>query len=387
MSTPVIEGIRLQNILSFDSLETFELRPLNVLIGPNGVGKSNLIEAIDLMRSTASDPRRVLARGGGVAEWIWKGALDRPVELDLVLSNPDGPVPLRHVFAFVAQNQAFLVHDEWIEGARGQGREVDVRIHYRFQNGNPTLWRSNGIRSRRETFDLKQSVLRQVRDPDNYPEIARFSDLYSEIRLFREWSFGRNSVFRQPQQADLPHDRLEEDFSNLGLFLSHLSGLPGVKMFLLEHLADLDPGITDFGVRIVGGTVQVFFMEGDFVVPATRLSDGTLRYLCLLAILCDPNPPPLVAIEEPELGLHPDILPKLADLLVDASERCQLLVTTHSDILVDALSSEPESVVVCTKEHGATQLKRLDATELAGWLEKYRLGELWLDGEIGGTRW
>jgi len=65
----------------------------------------------------------------------------------------------------------------------------------------------------------------------------------------------------------------------------------------------------------------VIFTEGDFSIPATRLSDGTLRYLCLLAILCDPEPPPLICIEEPELGLHPDILPKLADLLVSASER------------------------------------------------------------------
>jgi predicted ATPase len=138
---------------------------------------------------------------------------------------------------------------------------------------------------------------------------------------------------------------------------------------------------------VEGGSVQVFFTEGDFSIPATRLSDGTLRYLCLLAILCDPTPPPLICIEEPELGLHPDILPKMADLLVAASERTQLIVTTHSDILVDALTERPETVVVCEKHDGQTEMRRLKKDELAKWLDKYRLGQLWIDGQLGGTRW
>jgi len=145
--------------------------------------------------------------------------------------------------------------------------------------------------------------------------------------------------------------------------------------------------VSDFEVHVEGGTVQVFFSEGDFSVPATRLSDGTLRYLCLLAILCDPEPPPLICIEEPELGLHPDILPKLADLLVQASQRTQLIVTTHSDILVDAMTERPEAVVVCEKHGGKSEMRRLKKVELRSWLDKYRLGQLWIRGQIGGTRW
>jgi predicted ATPase len=107
----------------------------------------------------------------------------------------------------------------------------------------------------------------------------------------------------------------------------------------------------------------------------------------LLAILCHPNPPPLVCIEEPELGLHPDILPTLAELLKEASTRCQLIVTTHSDVLVDAMTDQPESVLICEKGEGGTTLNRLSAAELKPWLEKYRLGELWISGQLGGTRW
>ena len=145
--------------------------------------------------------------------------------------------------------------------------------------------------------------------------------------------------------------------------------------------------MSDFGANIDSGTVQLFLQEGNISMKANRLSDGTLRYLSLLAILCHPEPPPLVCIEEPELGLHPDILPTLADLLREASGRCQLVVTTHSDVLVDALTDTPESVVVCEKHNGGTEMRRLDKADLSDWLEDYCLGELWSKGELGGNRW
>jgi predicted ATPase len=211
--------------------------------------------------------------------------------------------------------------------------------------------------------------------------------MYQRIRIYREWAFGRNTVFREPQQADMRNDRLEEDFSNLGLFLNRQRRNVKAKSAMLTALRDLYEGLDDFDVSIEGGTVQVFFTEGDFTIPATRLSDGTVRYLCLLAILCDPEPPPVICIEEPELGLHPDILPKVADLLIAAAERTQLIVTTHSDILVDALTEHPEAVIVCEKHAGQTSMKRLDHEDLKQWLETYRLGELWTRGQLGGTRW
>jgi len=117
------------------------------------------------------------------------------------------------------------------------------------------------------------------------------------------------------------------------------------------------------------------------------LSDGTLRYLCLLAVLCHPEPPPLVCLEEPEIGLHPDILKTVAELLVQASERSQLIVTTHSDILVSALTERAESVLVCERGEEGSRLTRLESEKLKDWLERYSLGELWMMGELGGTRW
>ncbi|MDM8548635.1 AAA family ATPase [Desulfobacterales bacterium HSG2] len=128
----------------------------------------------------------------------------------------------------------------------------------------------------------------------------------------------------------------------------------------------------DISTKIHGGTVQAYLHESmlNQPVPASRVSDGTLRFLCLLLILCHPEPPPLICIEEPELGLHPDILPHIAKLLTDASERTQLIVTTHSDVLVDELTEKPDAVVVCEKYNGATTMGRLDTESLRVWLKK-----------------
>ena len=158
---------------------------------------------------------------------------------------------------------------------------------------------------------------------------------------------------------------------------------------MLEKLRLFQEDIEDVTVRIHEGTVQVFVREKGLrePIPATRLSDGMLRYLCLLTILCHPTPPSVVCIEEPELGMHPDIIPTIAKLLIDASHRTQLFVTTHSEILVDELTEVPEAVIVCEKHEGATTMRRLDQESLSGWLEKYSLGEIWVSGELGGNRW
>jgi predicted ATPase len=389
-----IQRIELNNLLSFGPKGIgLDLLPLNVLIGPNGSGKSNFIEAIALMRAAPRDYREVVRRGGGVREWLWKGAPEETGHIAWVVANPVGSLPLRHDLAFQAVGQNFGLVQESVQSSQNNDRQESPEVFYHYAQGQPMIrvQAGSGAIYRNmdpSSLDLDRSILAQRRDPDSYPAFASLASNYERIRIYREWTFGRHAIFREPQKADLPNDVLAEDFANLGLFLNRLKTRhPGAARAILDGLTDLYDGLTEFNVLIEGGTVQVFFTEGEFVIPATRLSDGTLRYLCLLAILCDPKPPPLVCIEEPELGLHPDVLPKLADHLLAASRRTQLIVTTHSDVLVDAMSERPESVVVCEKHHGATSMTCLAADDLQVWLEKYRLGELWIRGELGGTRW
>jgi len=230
-------------------------------------------------------------------------------------------------------------------------------------------------------------VLSQRKDPDQYPELTYLANHFSKMKFYREWNLGRYTPPRLPQKADLPEDFLLEDASNLGLVLNNLQHQPGIKSIILKKLKAFYESIEDITTKIQGGTVQLFLHEAGLKqpIPATRLSDGTLRYICLLAILCHPEPPKVICIEEPELGLHPDILPTIAELLIEASHKTQLIVTTHSDVLVSALSDVPQSIIICEHDDEGTHLFRLEKDKLEKWLEKYSLGELWRMGEIGGV--
>lgn len=404
----LIRSIRLSNFLSFgDSEEDFELKSLNVLIGPNSSGKSNLIEAIGLLAAAPRDLTQPIREGGGVSEWLWKGKPGPPdAEIDVTVYYPEGrfsEIPLRHKLCFAMVGQRFELVDEAVENANKLLPEQDdVFFFYRYQRGKPVLSirtesaNQAGMTAGRPQRELQredlipnQSVLSQRKDPDQYPEITYLGKQFAQMKLYREWNLGRYTPPRLPQKADLPEDFLLEDASNLGLVLNDLQHQPGLRSLLLEKLRVFNDAFEDISTRIHGGTVQVFLHERSLQqpVPATRLSDGTLRYLCLLTLLCHPTPPPVICIEEPELGLHPDSLPTIAELLVEASERAQLFVTTHSDVLVDALTHTPEVVVVCEKHDGATRMRRLRQDELEAWLEKYTLGQLWRRGDLGGNRW
>ena len=384
--------IALRNILSFGpDAQELALEPLNVFVGPNGSGKSNLIDAIGLLQAASTDLAKRIRESGGVNDWIWRGEPKaESAHVEVVTPNPTAPRLLRYRFEFAEQGQAFLIkHERLADEEPMTGKEPWV--WFDADSRRTTIHRPvTGVSDTESTeFNLPghQSVFTLLKDPVNQPEITRLGETFSRIRLYRDLHVGREAPVRFPQKPDFPNDVLTEDGRNLALVLNRLDRSPDVKRRFLEALRNLYAGLSDFHVNIEYGTVQVFIQEGNVSIPATRLSDGTLRYLCLLAVLCDPDPPPLVCIEEPELGLHPDILPDLAGLLRDASERCQLIVTTHSDTLVDALTETPESVVICEKHDGRTRMKRLNRDDLAEWLKRYRLGEFWASGGIGGNRW
>ena len=306
----------------------------------------------------------------------WQVSETCAVDLDLKLFG--------YRLSFKETTQRFDLQDESVEDEHPPPNNSNTYFYYRYQEGNPIINAlTSDLKSRskrrlnREELKPDQSILSQRRDPDFYPEVTWVADQFSRMRFYREWNFGRLTPTRRPQSTDLPKDFLLEDASNLGVLLSDLLNRPEIRTRILSRVQTFYQEVEDIRIDVTGSQVRIFFHEHSLghAVPAERLSDGTLRYLCLLAILCHPDPPPVICLEEPELGLHPDIIPEVAKLLVEASSRTQLFVTTHSDILIDALSDTPEAIIVCEKSDGATQLQRLNAEELKPCLAKYRLGE------------
>ncbi|MGB6687788.1 MAG: AAA family ATPase [Terracidiphilus sp.] len=411
---PFLKSLRLQGILSFppDS-EAIELRPLNVLIGPNGSGKSNLIEAIELLHATPTGFASAIRDGGGVREWLWKGddsrgqgsieALVRHFDVGQSLASLyEGHIDLdgnaiRYRLSFSSIGQRVEITEEVLEDLKGSGKRAkNGHFYYRFQAGAHIVnARAVGALSKvvhreqreidRKILKPDESILLQIKDPSVYPELTELGRKFEDIRSFREWTIGPDAEVRKPQPADLPADVLAPDSRNLGLILNQLEH-SGTWSEFNGYLSRFLPRFQRYTTRIEGGTVQFYLHENGLKqpIPATRLSDGTIRFMAILAQLLSPTPPPLICIEEPELGLHPDAIALLASLFQEASARTQLIVTTHSDALVSALTDHADSVLVCEYRNG-TVLQRVDSSKMKFWLDKYRLGEIWRMGEIGGN--
>lgn len=396
---PLLKAATLRGFLSFGpDVAEFPLEPLNVLIGPNASGKSNFVEAMSVLRAVPRDLPKPIREGGRVRDWLWQavpgGEGARSASLELVFSGgmiaDKGNPEVRYRLVFGVEGDSFVVLDERLENAHKDPGYPKPFFYFGYENGRPMLsvrHQDEKRALRREFINRAQSILSQRRDPEEYPELGRLAEILAGIRIYRSWHFGPDAAVRAACAADVRTDHLSERLDNLPARLLALKRSPVVKRRMVALVREMAPGFDDFEVTPDGGLLTLRLTEGDLSIPARRLSDGTLRYLCLVAILVDPDPPPLIVIEEPELGLHPDIHPQLAKLLLEASRRTQLIVTTHSDVLVDALTETPEAVVVCENVGGSTRLERLDAETLRPWLDKYRLGQLWLSGEIGGTRW
>ncbi len=366
MDRRLIHSVVLENVLSFGGSVKIDLGALNVLVGPNGSGKTNFVDAIGLLRACPADVERYMRANGGVHAWVWKDYAPEQLGISVTLA-PAGTSPITHRMEIGIDGVRTLVDFERIVPAYGHGPE-----DFFFMNTtHGPIVRSRGTEDQigRRKLDPHQSVLSQIRDPHRYPELTAVGDAYRAIRLYRGWTFGRDCVLRGPQRADLASNEIQEDFANLALVLNRLRHQPKLKRHLVEQFRALSDTFEDFETRIEAGMLEIVLHERveatdeerSWSVSAARLSDGTLRYLALLAILLDPAPPPLVCIEEPELGLDASIIPVVADLLRQASRRMQLVVTTHSGLLVEALR-EPDALLHFERIAGATRVVRGEPT-------------------------
>lgn len=377
MPSRLLRQLTLENIFSFKRTEV-ELRGLNVLIGPNAVGKSNLIEAIGLLQAAPRDLNVAILRLGGV-HVVCSLAVRSPIAV--IECRDIGSEPLQYRLGFSEQAGGFVILAESLHASTPIGEEGIIY----FQRAAGTV----RFRGEINAIPPGQSVFELYKSPADPTPITRIGRHFERIRIYREFRTTRDSDARRGVSTSTSKEFLDDQGDNLALVLLDMN-FKGLLDRVREYLRRFCDRFNEVKVNLDGPIAKTYIEESGLLEPLVswRLSDGTLKFLCLLAVLLEKEPAPLICIEEPEVGLHPEAIQIVAEALVEASERTQLIVTTHSEALIDALSDRPEDVLVTERDFdNGTQFRRLDSKQLSVWLERYTLGTLWRKGEIGGNRW
>lgn len=386
-----IKRLQIRNFKSYRQVE-FELASLNILIGANGVGKSNLISFFRMMAMGASKQLGEYVFGaGGLDELRWRGAA-KTEGIEWQIDFDDAIEPeLRYSGRMIpVGNSRFLVDDEEVSRApydrtkdrwkflvRRDGRVVI--FHARSQGQyNPDPGGADEFTNERDTeFILAQRSVGGA--------LGRLRETMSDWTTFR--GFGEKALenIHQAQQMESVSPlRLKADGSNLASVIQTLAAdYPDFKEELDERLTSAFPDFRELVIRPVGtGRVELMWRDTRrWQFPAQSLSDGMLRFIGLATLLNLPDLPPLILIDEPEIGLHPRLIPLLGGLLRNAALRTQLIVTTHSPELLNAPDIALEDIVLVDAVDGETRLSRPRHTEyLDLWLKKYQgeYGRLWV---------
>jgi predicted ATPase len=366
-----LSRIKLRGFKSIREID-LPLGDLNVLIGANGAGKSNLLSFLRMLSELAHGrATRFFAEEGGANVLLHYGRKrTRDIDATVTFEDEHGSLEYGATFRPGAPDTFFVDREE----VRAQDVAGVTRVLALDQ-------------ARAIAFSLLQSSVDAELE-------GRFS---SFLRLLTHYHFhdtSRESPIRHDAQIE-DNRSLHETGRNLASFLYMLKqryvaayesicdtvqlAAPFFDAFVLEPSA-LNPNMVSLEWRERGSDTPFF---------AHHLSDGTLRFIALTTALLQPHPPPLVAFDEPELGLHPYAMTLLASMLRAASTRQQVIVATQSVTLLDALA-EPDEVVVVERrldpghETSASVFRRLDAGALATWYEDYTLGELWQKNVLGG---
>jgi len=352
-----LDKLTIKGFKSIQSLEDFELGKLNVMIGGNGAGKSNLIDFFRMLRAMM---------GGKLATYIKShGGCD-----DYIFNGPKYTTRMEIKLKF--------------------------KKHYEYSCSLlPTVDESFIIE--RETFGAHkffgglESNLIEVKNDKSSVEREDDECLYQLISSFTVYHFHDTSERAPMRRSEITADnvRLRSDASNIAPYLLKLKNKSSnVYSEITEAVRLVTPFFDEFilDAEEYGQKQKVSLSwrqkGSDYPMQPYHLSDGSIRFICLATALLQPQPPATIIIDEPELGLHPFAINVLAELIQSAAKRTQLIIATQSPHLID--NFDPKDIVVVNRDNGASTFKRLEANELSEWLEDYSLGDLWRKNVVAG---
>ena len=343
--------------------QTVELLPINILIGGNGIGKSNFISIFTLIRKLYDRQlQQYVVTKGGADSLLYMGKkVTNQITFDLFFARPGEEAHNRFILMLKeAQDSLFI---ERIATALKNNSNWSTQLHE--TNKTESTFKNDHTG---QAFYVN-SLLREF-------EVFHFHDTSDSSKMKGKCNIDDNLSLRN-------------DGSNIAAFLYYLKEkFPKHYRRIEKTVASVSPFFEEFNLfpnRLNENLIQLEWKQkgaADTYFNAYQLSDGSLRFICLATLLLQPNLPKTIIIDEPELGLHPVAINKLSALIKKASMTSQIIISTQSVNVVD--NFEPQDILVVDREDNASVFRRLNEAELSDWLEDYSLGEIWEKNIIGG---
>lgn len=357
--------LTIKGFKSIQHLDSFRLSSLNVLIGANGVGKSNFVSYFRMLGELVESRLQSWTRN--------QGSADRIVSYGVKETNK-----LESFVEFGLNGYKFVLEPTIDGGFSFASEELFFDGPYFGKKWIP-LGSGHAEAKLKEKF--KEAKKGAVADY-----------CYSSISNWKVFHFHDTSDTAGVKRLGALHDNeyLRSDASNIAAFLHRLSSeSPDVFEQIRKTIRLGIPFFDDFVLKpqkLKSGEEQVRLLwrqkDSDYSLWPSQLSDGSIRFICLVTALLQPDPPSTIIIDEPELGLHPYAITLLGSLLRSASNRMQVIVSTQSVPLVNEFSID--DLIIVEREEGATVFKRLEEEDFKVWLDDYSVGELWEKNILGG---
>jgi predicted ATPase len=357
-----LDHLTLQGFKSIKSLD-IDLKKINIMVGANGAGKSNLVSFFRMLRAMSEEGLAgFVMQNGGADGFFFNGPKETPV-IDAHLK-------------FGQNEYKFMLMPT-----------ASVQLMVKKESAYYKSWHNYDTNS-------NESQLKKLRDQKssffpNSPGIGSF--VYDAISSWLVYHFHDTSMMSEMRRDHSVRDwrELNQNASNIAAFLLRLKDKkPQYYLKIRETIQLIAPFLDDFLLEPeIQGENELVRLEwrqkgSSYPFQPFQLSDGTIRFICLATALLQPDPPSTIVIDEPELGLHPFALEVLAGLLHEASERTQLIVSTQSATLLNHF--EPEEVIVVDRIDGSSRFRRLETEALSEWTKDFALGELWQKNVLDG---
>ncbi len=367
---------------------------LNVIIGPNGTGKSNLLRFMELI-SISSQGRlgKYIQSLGGMDPIVWDGTA---ASIKFVLeTTPEGgelgPEHYELELARLGPGSSYKVEKELLINSHKLRRGIEKKPFKFLERFSKTAVifdeKEHTFTTPEEFISDEESLLSITSGPFiNNHFIPPFQRGLASIAVYHDLHTNKDASVRQPTISRM-EKRVDPDGQNLISVMHTL--YTGDRDFKKDINSAMQAAFGDNFEELVFPPasdqriqMRIRWKSLKREQSAAELSDGTLRFLFLLTVLASPSPAPIIAIDEPETGLHPSMLPLVAEYAVDAATRSQVILTTHSPQFLDAFVGNRPTTTVAKWENGETILQTLKGEELDYWLKEYSLGSLFKSGEL-----